>query len=334
MTRVIIIGAGFGGLTALKELRKSRLDLEILLFDKDEYFEFTPSLPVTLGNPGYFDKIRIPLKRFPEYIQEEVIQINSKSIKTKKATYGFDYLIVATGSLTNYYGNKTFEKFAFPIKRIEHVKRINKELEKVKSVTVVGGGYTGVEIVGMLLKDKKVNLVHGMERLLPGVNEGASRKAEKYFRKKGVEIYLNDLVVECSPGKVKLKSGKVIESDLILISTGIIPNDSILKQKDIGKNLALKSNPKIYLIGDVGRSGTLPTAHNAMIEGKYAVFDIRNKLGEKKRSPRDMDWRFLGIYLGRNHGLLTWKNFAIELPFVGLGKKIIEMSVLSSLSRI
>jgi NADH dehydrogenase len=332
-TNIIIVGAGFAGLSALIQLTKSKLNLDIKLFDKDKYFEYTPSLHLYLSNPRYINKIRISLDKYYSdyFINEEIIKVDADKVHTKENSYEFDFLVIATGSTTNFFNNESFKKFSNPVKRIKDIIQINKELEKANSITVVGGGYTGIEIASVLATttNKKINLIHSKHNLLDSVNEDAGIKSRKYLEDNELTLFLNDRVIGCQDNKITLKSGKELQTDLVIMTAGVRPNDDMLKDQTLNNNLSLKSNLKVFLCGDVAQSETLSTAHNAMIEGRMVAKEIIASINHVSLPKQEKkDWKILAIALGKHNGLITFGKHAIKLPFINFFKWIIEKRII------
>jgi NADH dehydrogenase len=333
--KVIIVGAGFAGLTSLNKLVKSKLNLDIKIFDKDGFFEYTPSIHMAIGKPKYLKKIRVGLqKKYGKYfVQEEIIEVKKNYIvDSENNKHDFDYLIVATGSRTNFFGNNEIQKSAIPVRRFKDIERINQLIPQTKTIAVVGGGYAGVEIVSLIkdrFRDKKVYLIHANERILERLDEGGSKTCTKFLEKQGVEIILNNRVNDVENKGIILSSGEKVQVDLILWTAGIKSNDEIYKDTiEVHGNLCLKQNNKILMSGDVVPTDLIPTAHNAITEGKLAAEVIKSVMENKKvRFDKHRHNPPMIISLGEWHGLLTTDKKSYFIPFFGLLKKIIEKSV-------
>src|ERR1700749_671961 len=225
--RVVIVGGGFGGLALAKSLRKAPVD--ILLLDKHNYHTFQPLLyQVAIGSIEA-DSVGFPIRRiftkhdnFSFNIAEvQKITPETNCITTDIGTIHYDYLVIATGSNTNFFGNEEIEHYAMPMKNIPEALNIRslvlQNLEKALITTdmrekfalmtfvVVGGGPTGVELSGAIAEmrhlilgkdyhglskyDMRVYLVEGKDRLLAAMSDGASRKAKQFLTANDVAIY-------------------------------------------------------------------------------------------------------------------------------------------------
>src|ERR1700761_2088283 len=219
--RVVIIGGGFGGLTLAKNLKNAPVD--ILLLDKHNYHTFQPLLyQVAIGSIEA-DSIGFPIRRIFtkqenfSFNMAEVQKINPEenTVTADIGTIHYDYLVIATGSNTNFFGNEQIEHFAMPMKNIPEALNIRslilQNLEQALITTdmrekfalmtfvVVGGGPTGVELSGALGEmrhlilgkdyhglskyDMRVYLVEGKDRLLAAMSEQASEKAKEFLTK-------------------------------------------------------------------------------------------------------------------------------------------------------
>ena len=239
LPRVLIIGGGFGGIQLAKHLNKQKV--EVIMLDKHNYHTFQPLLYQVAMGAIESDAVGFPLRKIFHrqknfrFFLAEVKKINGTE-NTVTADIGdikYDYLVVATGSNTNFFGNKEMEHFTMPMKNIPEALNIRslvlqnlekalvtadrEEREALLTFTVVGGGATGVELAGALAEmrlhildldypglypgDMKIYLVEGKPVLLAAMSADASAKAKQYLTEKGVIIY-NDVHVKTYDGKL------------------------------------------------------------------------------------------------------------------------------------
>ncbi|SDX16829.1 NADH dehydrogenase [Lutibacter oricola] len=227
--RVVIIGGGFAGLAAAKGLEDK--ELQVVLIDKHNYHTFQPLLYQVATGGLEPDSIAFPLrKRFNDvenfyFRLAEVQNINSETncIETTIGNLEYDELIIATGSKTNFFGNKTIKKYAMEMKSVPQALNIRslvlenfeealleRNLEKrlaLMNFVIVGGGPTGVELAGALaemkkgilpkdypdldIRQMKINLIQSSGELLKGMSKNASEKAEDYLIKLNVDVWKN-----------------------------------------------------------------------------------------------------------------------------------------------
>ncbi|MCB1217552.1 NAD(P)/FAD-dependent oxidoreductase [bacterium] len=243
--RVVIVGAGFGGLYAAKALR-GRRDLEVTIVDRRNFHLFQPLLyqvatgvlsPANIAAP-----VRAVLKRQRNVrtLLGEVTGLDPerRRLNLREGALEYDSLILAPGSLTSYFGNDGWEQHAPGLKSVEDATRIRArilsafeqaELEQVPekirrllTFVVAGGGPTGVELAGAIAEiarhtlthefrtitpaDSRILLVQGGERLLPGYPPELSANAQHSLEKLGVEILLNHKAVDVSEQGVLVRS--------------------------------------------------------------------------------------------------------------------------------
>ncbi|MBN2566715.1 FAD-dependent oxidoreductase [Candidatus Woesearchaeota archaeon] len=330
--RIVIVGAGFAGLAACIALERSGVMADITLIGRDESFEYTPALHLCTTRPERLRRIMMPLVSYPCFVQDEIVRVEKGRAVGAKGSYPFDHCIVATGSGTSFYGNDSFREHAVEFKRVKDIAAIRERLPTAGRIVVIGGGYTGVEAASVLAAEsgKEVHLVHPGELVLDSLSRSAARYATRWLRKRGVMLHLGQRVERCDEGRVVLSSGTRIESGLVILSAGIAPNDALLgKDPTLRADLSLASDVRIFVAGDAGRSGRLPTAHNAIIEGYLAADTIVARIrGIPAPAPKHRDWRFLAVALGRHSGFFTWRERIIPHPFVGLSKLLIERIVM------
>jgi len=257
--RVVIIGGGFGGLSLAKALKKAPVD--VLMIDRHNYHTFQPLLyQVAIGSVAA-DSIAFPIRRiFTKYENfsfgmADVKQVDpeSKTINTSIGTISYDYLVIATGSNTNFFGNKEIEHFAMPMKNIPEALNLRSLIlqnletalvtadmrEKFAYMTfvVVGGGPTGVELSGALAEmrhlilakdyhglskyDMRVYLVEGKDRLLAAMSPQASQKAKEFLTKADVTIYNSAHVQSYDGFYLKIDNGKTIKTRNVLWAAGV-----------------------------------------------------------------------------------------------------------------
>lgn len=257
--KVVIIGGGFGGIELAKRLKNK--EVEILMLDRHNYHTFQPLLYQVATGGLEADSIAFPLrkifknqKNFTFRVTEvEKIDQITKTIHTTIGEISYDYLIIATGSETNYFGQKEIEHFSMPMKSIPEALNLRSmilqnmeealiENDPVKknsllNFVVVGGGPTGVELSGALAELKKhilpkdypelssdsvkVFIIEGSGALLGVMSEQASEKAKKFLQNLGVEVFTNIRVEGYDGMTIKLSDGQMINTRNVLWSAGV-----------------------------------------------------------------------------------------------------------------
>lgn len=258
--RVVIVGAGFGGLNAAKSLPDDKF--QVVLFDKHNYHTFQPLLYQVASAALQPDAIAGPLRNLFHNTKDfhfrmlRVLSVDplTNTINTSAGALQYDYLIISSGARTNYFGNENMQRFALPLKTIpdalnmrSHLMQIfewaslnaNPELkEHMLNIVLVGAGPTGVEMAGafselrkhVLPKDypildfskMKIYLLEGLDRVLPPMHPKSSARAQRYLEKMGVIIKLNAMVQDYDGETITLKSGEQIKSFFVVWSAGVM----------------------------------------------------------------------------------------------------------------
>lgn len=257
--RVVVVGAGFGGLFAAKGLAKAEVD--VILVDRNNYHTFIPLLYQVASAELLPEEIAYPVRtiarrqRNLRFILAEVIgvDLDAKVVKTTREELPYDFLILAAGSVTNFFGLESVERHAFGIKDLpESVALRNHILERFEQASheedpekrkalltfvIVGGGPTGVEfsatlselIRGTLRKDypdlsldeMKVYLLEATDRLLPSVKPELGAYAAEILRKKGVIVQLGAMVTGATAERVELRDAPAIPTHTLVWTAGV-----------------------------------------------------------------------------------------------------------------
>jgi len=261
--KLIILGAGFGGLR-LARLLSNKEGIDITLIDRFNYHQFQP-LFYQVATAGLdASNISFPLRKAFQksknvrirMAEVERIDTVTKQVITNEDTYNYDYLVIATGASTNFFGNKNLEEHAFPMKStVEALQLRHKlihnfedalhaddkvELQRLMNVVVVGGGPTGVELSGAIAEMKKyvlpkdypeldfsmmnIYLLEGTGKTLAAMSEQSSADSLNYLQRLGVTVMTNSLLQDYDGKNVTLKDGTSIPSALVIWAAGIKGN--------------------------------------------------------------------------------------------------------------
>ncbi|TYB77123.1 NAD(P)/FAD-dependent oxidoreductase [Bizionia myxarmorum] len=260
--RIVVVGGGFAGVNLLKSLKNK--PVQVVLLDKRNYHTFQPLLYQVSSSGLEPDSIAYPLRKIINksdnifFRLAEVLSISAEnnSIETSIGNLTYDYLVLATGTKTNYFGNSDVETFSMPMKTVPQALNIRslilQNLEKAtiaKSVeerhaflnfVIVGGGPTGVELAGAIAElknnivpkdyhdlnaeDMQIHLLEGSERLLPPMSKHASEKAMEFLDKLGVQIHCNTFVKNYDGKKVETNTDLELESETLIWAAGVTGN--------------------------------------------------------------------------------------------------------------
>lgn len=258
--RVVIIGGGFAGISLAKNLLKEQL--QVVLIDRHNYHTFQPLLYQVSTSGLEPDSIAYPLRKITRHSKEgyfrltEVTSISAEknTIHTTIGDLVYDYLVIATGSRTNFFGNQSIEENAMWMKTIpqalnirslilENLEQavITSDHEKRKPLltfVIAGAGPTGVELCGAIAEVRnhivpkdfrdidpneiKIHLVEGLGRVLPPMSEKSSKAAHKFLKELGVEIHLNTMVNEYDGATVVTnKEGLFFKTSTFIWAAGV-----------------------------------------------------------------------------------------------------------------
>ncbi|HMO32217.1 MAG TPA: NAD(P)/FAD-dependent oxidoreductase [Lacibacter sp.] len=261
--RLIILGGGFAGLR-LARLLSNRPGWDITLIDRFNYHQFQP-LFYQVATAGLdASNISFPLRKALQNSRNvrirmaEVLRLNleANQVITAEDTYGYDYLVLATGATTNYFGNAELERYAFPMKSTVEALRIRHQLiqnfesalhtsdpevlQRLMQVVVVGGGPTGVELSGAIAEMKtwvlprdypeldfsrmRIFLLEAGSKTLGAMSAASSRKSEAYLQQLGVEVWTGAALENYDGKTVQLKDGRRIPAALVIWAAGIRGN--------------------------------------------------------------------------------------------------------------
>ena len=257
--RVIIIGGGFAGIALAKKLRNK--NVQVVLLDKHNYHTFQPLLYQVATGGLEAGSIAYPIRKVIQEYKDfyfrltsvkEIDTVNQKII-SEIGDLHYDYLVIATGSKTNYFGNKDIERYSMSMKTIpqslnirslilenfEQAVLIKDEVERnmLINFVIVGAGPTGVELAGALAEMKKailqkdypdldiakmqINLVQGDGRVLDTMSEKSSAAAEKFLVDLGVKVWKNVRVTNYDGKTVTTNSDLTFETATVIWAAGV-----------------------------------------------------------------------------------------------------------------
>lgn len=257
--RVVIVGGGFGGLKLANKLKGS--NFQIVLIDKNNFHQFPPLLYQVASSGLEPGSILFPFRKifqkqknvYFRMAEVKAVIAERNLIETSIGQLTYDYLVIASGTVTNFFGNKTLEEKALPMKTIQEALELRntllsnfekatictdpEERQALMNVVIVGGGATGVEISGVLAEMKKfvmpkdypdlkqsemnIYLIEGSPKLLGVMSAEASASAEKFLKEMGVSIILNKLVTDYQDGKVILNDNSTITTKTLVWVSGV-----------------------------------------------------------------------------------------------------------------
>ncbi len=260
--RVVIVGGGLGGLRLAEDLYGS--GMQVVLIDKNNFHQFPPLIyqiasagidPSSISFP--FRQIFRKRKDFYFRMAEaRMVDTEKKILQTSIGKIDYDYLVLAAGATTNFFGNKNIEEWAIPMKTVPEAMGLRnallsnferaltcateEERQELLNVVIVGGGATGVEIAGALAEMRRyvipydypdmdsslmhIYLIEAGNRLLAGLSQESSQKAYEFLKSMGVDIQFGKMVTDYRDHKVVMKDGTEIPTRTFLWVSGIRAN--------------------------------------------------------------------------------------------------------------
>ena len=353
--RVVILGAGFGGLTAARAMADTA---HVTVVDRHNFQTFLPLLYQVSTAGLAADHVAHPIrgalrKTGIQFRMGSPISVDHKNRTIKldsSEVLEFDQLIVALGSVTADFSIPGVAEHALGMKSVSEALAIRAEVmrrfedlcrfedETIFSISVVGGGPTGVEMAGAfaelvrgpLKNDQahaaahiRINLIEAGPRILPMFSEKLSARAKKDLEKLGVNVHLNTAVAEIKPRSIIVKNGDPIASEVTIWAAGVkgepagaILNLPIVSTRiDVDETLQVKHYPGIFAIGDiagfVGKDGRfLPmVAPVAMQQGRFIAKQIKRLAnGQALEAFKYIDKGSMAT-IGRHKAVVEVKNF-------------------------
>lgn len=331
MTKIVIVGGGFGGIqTALRLGKKFRnnQDVQLSLIDQRDYHLFTPNLfevatseeelttlaqmkgSITIPYAEIFQRTKV------EFIKNSLKRIDpiQKLLELEHKQVNYDYLVLALGSQSDFFGIPGAEQFSMVLKSLPDALRVRNQIEfamqshrfdaskKTVRIVVAGGGYTGVELAGELKglvdflswknqypREKiEIEIIEGSNSLVPGFDPRLSRDAYGRLQELGVRVRLSARVSAVDEHFVSLASGDKIAYDVLLWSAGIKACDSHIEVSNLDHKGRLPvngffqvgSHQDIFALGDIAcvldsKGQPVPSsAQDAQDQAKYVAYAL------------------------------------------------------------
>ena len=257
--RIVIIGGGFAGISLAKKMKD--LDVQLVMIDRHNYHTFQPLLYQVSTSGLEPDSIAYPIRKVLRKIKNfhfrwaEVTDVNpsEQTISTNLGNLHYDYLVIATGTRTNFFGNDKIAEHAMPMKSVPQALNIRSlmlqnfekaddcdDLEDRKALLnfcVVGGGPTGVELSGAFaelkrnvfpkdyrhlnVEEMEIHLFEGAKRVLPPMSEKASEDATRFLKDLGVSLHLETMVDDYDGETLTVSDGTKMRCKNFIWAAGV-----------------------------------------------------------------------------------------------------------------
>lgn len=360
MKKIIVIGGGFAGLQFIKNLKKGLYD--IMLFDRLNHHQFQPLFYQVATSQIEPTSISFPLRKIFQKRKDvsiryaEVLSVNpdKNSITTTAGDFSYDFLVIASGGKTNFYGNEQIMKNALSLKSTYEAMKIRnvilENFEKIINagdgyedglfnIVVVGGGPTGVELSGAFAEIKRdilpkdfsgidfsrlnIFLLEGGKHTLSSMSDMAKRISEKYLLDLGVIIKKEIFVLDYDGETLKLSNGEFIESKNVIWAAGITGNIieglapetiTLTNRIRVDRLNKAKGYKNIYALGDIAYMETPKYPKGHPQVANVAINQGRNLAGNFKAMAR-----------GRKQTEYEYRDLG-SMATVGRNKAIVDLS--------
>lgn len=259
--RIVVIGGGFAGINFVKEMRYT--PYQIVMIDRHNYHTFQPLLYQVATAGLEPDSISYPLRRTLSISEDFIFRVaevknivpEKNYIETTLGNIEYDYLVICTGSKTNYFGNRRLEKNTWPMKSVPEALNLRSmiiqnfedalvaDAETRKALmhyVIVGAGPTGVELAGALAELKKnafrsdypeleldemeIWLAEADNRVLAAMSPIASQKAQEYLEKMGVKVMLGTKIEDYDGENLVYNGGQTVKASTVIWAAGVAGN--------------------------------------------------------------------------------------------------------------
>jgi len=361
--RIIIAGGGFAGLKLATKLANS--NFQVVLIDKNNFHQFQPLFYQVATAGLEPSAISFPLRKIFQRSENVIIRVaeitgvntEQKEITTSLGSVNYDILVLAMGVDTNFFGMKHIARNAIPMKSVAEALSLRNKIlqnfedalietdtEKQKSllnIVIVGGGPTGVEVSGTMAEMKKfilpkdypeldfklmnIYLLEAGSRLLAGMNEKSSVKAENYLKKLGVNVICNAQVSDYDGEKVSVHNSIQIPAKTLVWAAGVSGIQTSGLNPDLySRGNRLKVNTfnqvegfdDIYAIGDnaLMAEGIYPNGHPQMAQPAIQQAKLLSRNLKRQQKNQAM---IPYSYANKGSMATIGRNLAVvELPFI------------------
>ncbi|HFB61720.1 MAG TPA: NAD(P)/FAD-dependent oxidoreductase [Bacteroidetes bacterium] len=298
LPRVVIVGGGFAGLALVDKLKNQ--PVQVVLIDKNNFHQFQPLFYQVATSGLEPDSIVFPFRKqisrqknvIFRLAEVQEVQTDKSLVITNKGMVPYDYLVLATGTATNFFGMEHVQRHSVGMKSIRDSLNIrhmmlqnleqaaitcnDKEREALTNFVIVGGGPAGVEMAGALAEFRKyilpkdypeypasimnIYLIEAQGKLLQSMSLNASRKTKKYLNNLHVNVLLNESVIDYDGLTVKTKSGKEIMARNLIWTAGVkgdLPKGINSRFVVRGNRLLVDKNLKIKGLDNVYAIGDI-----------------------------------------------------------------------------
>ena len=348
MSKVLVVGGGHAGANTAFALRKDGFEGEITIISDESYL---PYHRPPLSKDFLKQNIAIEKLSFKsaDFYKEQQININlntridaidleSNLVKTKDASFEFNYLVFATGASPRILQMENADsKNLFYLRQISDVLSLHKQITAAKEIILIGGGYIGLEVASAMIElGLKVTILEAEERILKRVTSPeVSKFYNDFHSNKGVEVICNAKVNNLNAENqmihsVSLESGESLAADIVLVGIGAIPNTQLADSMGIECSNGIRTDqycrtsiPNILAVGDCASS------FNALFNQEFRLESVPNALAQSKVASSSI----IGNELFNNELPWFWSDqYDLKLQMAGLSSGYDECHIIGDIN--
>ena len=348
MSKVLVVGGGHAGANTAFALRKDGFEGEITIISDESYL---PYHRPPLSKDFLKQNIAIEKLNFKsaDFYKEQKININlntridaidleSNLVKTKDASFEFNYLVFATGASPRILQMENADsKNLFYLRQISDVLSLHKQITAAKEIILIGGGYIGLEVASAMIElGLKVTILEAEERILKRVTSPeVSKFYNDFHSNKGVEVICNAKVNNLNAENqmihsVSLESGENLAADIVLVGIGAIPNTQLADSMGIECSNGIRTDqycrtsiPNILAVGDCASS------FNALFNQEFRLESVPNALAQSKVASSSI----IGNELFNNELPWFWSDqYDLKLQMAGLSSGYDECHIIGDIN--
>lgn len=281
MKKVLIIGCGYGGVVAAWRLSVHRKSVSVTVIDRSRYFNFLPLLPDSIGRKIPPRHLVYPIDELSSiygfnFVNEEVkyLDLDKSLAMTSQRNINYDYLIIASGSETNFYGNDQIKRLAYKLDDAQDAAKIAADLsaKEFDAFVIAGGGYTGIEIATNLrvylersVQKKKIIIVERAPSILGPLPQWMKDYVQENLGRLHIDILTNTVIEKIEEGGFTISAGQQFHNAMLIWAAGVRTSDFL-------QNLNCEKNPQ----GRVKVDAHLRLKDNCFVVGDASYFQHQN----------------------------------------------------------
>ncbi len=363
-TKIVIVGGGFGGVYTARNLERlfSKGTTEVTLINKNNYFLFTPLLHEVATGGLTPDSIVEPIREVfrggcVKFVEDTVIEIDreSKTVKTNLNKYSYDFLVIASGADTNYFGTPGAREHSFSLKNLQDAISIRNHIintceqavttknKELLTCAIVGAGPTGIELAAELIEymqhtlcnyykdsgfkkeDIKISVITATPDIISMFPEKMRHIGQAELDRKGIKVIPNSIVTKVEPNTFIFKDNTVLKAHTLVWVAGVAPSLNEINgieagpkgRIEVNEYLQSITNPEIFSLGDAG--GSFPMlAQVAVRQGKTVAQNIYAMVNNKTLKKFNFEQKILLISIGQWYAIGHFGSITLRGPLMWL----------------